>query len=506
MTGMRNGDVRAAVPWCVTASAVGLTLTYLLSPVSRSLQVVSCWFAIAVLATTMTYYAFRTTRLLDRDAPQRRFWRTFALAGAVFSVGEWVQVLFALAAPDALPALTGTGVVRTMALGIGGAAIVTVLLRYPLPHRSRKERLCYLLDLATVIVAAGAYGLYLTASTGWADQASMVRSVGTVLSGPVVAMLAAFAAGRLFLSGAAPFHWHIGVVAPAAATLEALARGLGPELIRTGRPGVVFTLSLWAHALLVIATWSEHRRYLSGHGARPVARRRPYSLVPYAALAAVFLLLVITLAADGLDLRAWVVLAGAVGSTGIVVARQLVSFIDNASLLVERDTLAARLHTMAFTDSLTGLGNRALFADRLHESLQRTGRDGAEVAVLLIDLDDFKPINDRYGHAAGDAVLVQTAQRLRGSVRPGDVVARLGGDEFAILFEQPFAEGYPAVATRIANAVAAPCHVAEADSVRVRASVGVAVSTGDDDSSALLKVADEAMYRAKREGKTAVMS
>ena len=188
---------------------------------------------------------------------------------------------------------------------------------------------------------------------------------------------------------------------------------------------------------------------------------------------------------------------GVAVTTGLVVARQLTAFVDNAHLLAERDALAARLHTMAFTDSLTGLANRALFHDRLAEMVRSAG----PVAVLLIDLDDFKPVNDAYGHAAGDAVLVETAVRLRRGVREADVVARLGGDEFAVLIGGPEPGDLAATAARIVRDIAEPVAVDGARQVTVRASVGVTTTCGGADPSTLLKAADEAMYRAKCAGK-----
>jgi diguanylate cyclase (GGDEF)-like protein len=402
-------------------------------------------------------------------------------------------------APFSMAALTGTGAIRTVALGIGCTILTVVVLTYPIAHRSAHERLCYLLDLATVVTAAGVYGLYCTVSGTAADgDAIMTHDVVAVASGPVVAMLTAFAVARLFLSGVAPFRWHIGVVGPIAAAVEALSRALGPELVGRGHPDVIFTMTVSSHALLMIAAWSQSRSPESGRG-RAETRKRPFSLLPYVALWATFGLLAVTLAVNGLDLRAWVAVGGLAAITGIVVARQLTAFVDNAELLRERDVLTGSLHAMAFTDSLTGLGNRPLYLDRLGAALSR---GGGPIGVLLIDLDDFKPVNDSYGHAAGDAVLVETAVRLRSAVRPSDVVARLGGDEFAVLVEHPQPGDLATVAGRIVQAVGEPCVLAGGQQVSVRASVGVAEGSGHgQDASMLLNTADEAMYAAKCAGK-----
>jgi diguanylate cyclase (GGDEF)-like protein/PAS domain S-box-containing protein len=154
-------------------------------------------------------------------------------------------------------------------------------------------------------------------------------------------------------------------------------------------------------------------------------------------------------------------------------------------------------------DALTGLANRALFLERVTEALGRASRRGrAFFAVLFIDLDHFKAINDVHGHAAGDQMLIEVARRLEASVRPGDTVARLGGDEFAVLvarMETP--EDATVIAERIQVEMAAPVAIG-ADAARSGASIGIALShPGYEDASEVLRDADAAMYRAKADGR-----
>lgn len=157
-----------------------------------------------------------------------------------------------------------------------------------------------------------------------------------------------------------------------------------------------------------------------------------------------------------------------------------------------------RTRHLAYYDALTELPNRALFIDRLHQSLSQARRENGRLAVLFIDLDRFKPINDRYGHDVGDWLLKEVAVRLSGCVRESDTVSRLGGDEFVVLLYQIEAfEDAENVASKIRGEIARP-FVFSGTELSVSASVGVAVypihgETGDD----LMKHADEAMYLAK---------
>jgi len=166
----------------------------------------------------------------------------------------------------------------------------------------------------------------------------------------------------------------------------------------------------------------------------------------------------------------------------------------------------AQLAHQAFHDALTGLANRALFRDRLAHALARTeaGRganaaapDGDRVAVLLLDLDDFKSVNDSLGHGAGDRLLAQVARRLERATRGCDTVARLGGDEFAVLVEPAgTAEDVAALAERLVGAMRRPMRV-DGREVPVGASVGVALSAPGLSPEGLLRNADVAMYAAK---------
>ena len=206
-------------------------------------------------------------------------------------------------------------------------------------------------------------------------------------------------------------------------------------------------------------------------------------------------------------------LEGPAGAVGLLVAawtddhafdevqRQLLQGVANvlagARERQRRETAAV---VRALHDPLTGLPTRSLLLDRLDHALARSRRDGSEVAVLLVDLDRFKEVNDRFGHSAGDAVLAALGGRLAAAVRPGDTAARLGGDEFVVLCEDV---ADPQVVLdlvdRLRRVFAQPYDVPGVGALVLSGSIGSAFSgSHGHDRTALLHAADSAMYRDKR--------
>jgi diguanylate cyclase (GGDEF)-like protein/PAS domain S-box-containing protein len=195
-----------------------------------------------------------------------------------------------------------------------------------------------------------------------------------------------------------------------------------------------------------------------------------------------------------------------------VVADNLLEDPDIAGVLLnlrdvsDRLELEDQLRHQAFHDNLTGLPNRALFDDRVTQALARLRRHGDQAAVVFIDLDDFKAVNDSLGHAVGDELLRETAGRLEATLRAQDTAARLGGDEFAVLVEELVDEHEAwAVAERIRVALAAPITVG-GRSLTPSASIGVACPDASATADTVLGNADVAMYEAKQRGKGRVVA
>ena len=221
--------------------------------------------------------------------------------------------------------------------------------------------------------------------------------------------------------------------------------------------------------------------------------------IPYIPLALALLMGVVQLSrGNGFGAgEEWLVLATAV----LLVVRQYLFVVENRALTSRLQEMVGDLEWLALHDPLTGLANRTLFNDRLSQSLAEQRRDHRNISVVYLDLDDFKAVNDRFGHATGDELLRAVAGRLSGEVRDGDTLARLGGDEFAILMPS---SGGPATTEAILERLLAeldePFRVHDYR-LAMRASVGFASSEGGTSAKVLIQNADDAMYTAKAEGK-----
>ena len=260
----------------------------------------------------------------------------------------------------------------------------------------------------------------------------------------------------------------------------------------------------WVAAFLFLA-------YAAGIGGRLLANDRAAGISPAPSQppgAAMLPYLPLALAALTLGVRSLAgVEAGWVETTAVTIAvaavllRQYLNVRENRHLLGVVASREDQLTRQAFQDQLTGLANRALFTDRVAHALDLHRRDLRPLGLLFCDLDDFKAVNDTYGHGAGDQVLIRVAERLRGALRDGDTIARFGGDEFAVLLED--GSEPTLVAARIIDALRAPFAVNDIV-IHVGLSVGVTDLNGQQPIPSLdelLAHADVAMYSAKRSGK-----
>ncbi|MGK5682711.1 putative bifunctional diguanylate cyclase/phosphodiesterase [Actinoplanes sp. URMC 104] len=421
----------------------------------------------------------------------RRFFAMIAFAGASFVVGDSFQTISALVDPGT-PSMNG-GAVQSACFVIGMSSNVIACLIFPQGLRTRRERSVFWLDATTVLVGG--------AVTAWCFAVNPVggEHIDRVTAGLTAAVLivSAFSATKVALIKAPPMARVAAWPMVAAAGVQGITTFLPGDFQETGH-AYVLAIRLAPSLLIAAGPWIQQIVLRGGHSSG-AGKRRPYSLLPYGMIALTFVIF-FTMLPRHASSQLWGAAIGVVVISCLVAGRQLVAFHDNMQLIDRLDVALdevrgheAQLRAQASTDGLTGLTNRTRFSEQLAAA--------GDATVLLIDLDDFKTVNDTLGHAAGDALLVVVAERLREAVRAGDVVARLGGDEFAVVLPGAGAAVAGQVADDIERRLSEPLEVGQHVLV-TRASIGVARSRPGADPSTLLSNADIAMYEAKRRGKS----
>ncbi|GGK21934.1 hypothetical protein GCM10010124_13040 [Pilimelia terevasa] len=455
------------------------------------------WTVAAPSAWLTAAYCWRVAGSSGQAPVGRRFWRLVAASIGLQGVASLLSVRDDLlyAATDVTPVTAGTVSVHLA----GVATLLWALLRLPARAAvSRIERRRFLIDALIVVLTVGMFAWRL--SFGRFDSWNDTRGTLTVLAVVLLAFVAVFTFVRLALVGVGGVDrgalYLLASAVGVSAALGAASPVLTPAL---GLPSAAVTIPVVSAGLVLAARRQSRAGCPPARGAR---RGRRFSYLPYAAVAALDALLL--WAARRFDDPDDALLAAAVVTlTALVVYRQITALRDNARLLARVDATVrqlrdaqAQLSHQATHDALTGLANRRLLETRMAEAL----RDAVPCSMVLIDLDDFKAVNDRLGHVIGDQLLVAVAERLRGCVRPEDTVARLGGDEFAILLAAQTVTAGTSVLDRIGQALSMPVRIDGYD-LLVRCSTGIADVEPGLDSTEVLRRADLAMYAAKEAGK-----
>ncbi len=434
----------------------------------------------------------RVARTSGLAAPARRFWNQLALVAALCAVGMVIRGSETLRSDTPTKDLSATSVVVILvALFIA----VWALLRIPIGPRTTGDWIRLSLDGATVVLGASMFVWYLALAPMLTGDRSL-RAVWAPLAIGACCLACLSATVKVILAGTGPVDQDalrllgigllVGGVSCGTATIVSPSTNMVP--------GYLFLPII--SALLILAG-ERQRRAVRQPSPGPRRRRNQYSLLPYAAVAATDVLLVMatTGPADG---RRHVVVAGAITITALVVVRQLVAFVDNERLVKQLREREDQLSHQASHDALTRLANRDLFSQRIAAAL--AAGPGDAFALLLVDLDDFKTINDTLGHYVGDTLLAAVARRVQGCVHPQSTVARLGGDEFAVLLPNACTDAADSVAERLLDSLTRPL-VVDGYRLLVRASIGIAVARPGDGPGTLLRNADIAMYAAKERGK-----
>jgi diguanylate cyclase (GGDEF)-like protein len=473
---------------------------------------VVCATASLALQVWATVLSRQIAALPTTTRAARRFWLVMAAAGGCFAAGSVAALVESVRDPDGI-ARAGSPVQAALG-GLAALMLIVAIFTTPAVVASGRERVRFWLDVATVMVGVAVLVWQFNGpATDQPETGDLVRT----LIGPAALVVVAFGVVRLALGHAAPMTRLAGGVGIVPAVLYAVNEAAKPWMVDSGhvswRAGVIVLANVGFAAGMRIQWVQSSSGTAAGH-----VPGKSYNRMPYVAVVANYALVVWVLHDAGLGLSAWVVLVGALVGSALVVARQLAAFADNDDLVTrlnakvdeladardvlqravhERDALAERLRHLAYHDALTGLANRTLFLDRLKAELA----GGGTPTVLMLDLDGFKPVNDRYGHNAGDQLLQAVALRLSRCLRDHGTVARLGGDEFAILLPSGQAADVPGLVRRLATVVAEPVKLGparDAAVASVRVSIGTATARPGTDLTTLLHEADLEMYAAKR--------
>jgi diguanylate cyclase (GGDEF)-like protein len=382
---------------------------------------------------------------------------------------------------------------------LGGAGVMLVgLLAFPGRPRSRQEQVRLALDIGVVVAAAFVVVWYLVLGPATKVEDPDWMTVVLSVAYPVTDLVLVFGIVTALLRGAPP---------SSTGSLKLLLLGIGAYVVADVADGYMslhgeeavslrWTHLLWLGGLLLFAFAADGQwaHAVEEEAAEEPARpRRSFSVLPYLAVAGGYGLLLIV--ARGLALYPLGgMLVGSVVMIALVVARQL-------SVLRENARLTERYQELATTDALTGLANRRHLLEVGERLFKIAARAERPLAAVMIDIDHFKRINDDYGHAAGDAVLREVAERCRRVLRTSDLMGRYGGDELVVLLPETAADGAAGVAARIRDAVTGGPVQAGTAALALTLSLGVADSGGCRGLDALLHHADMALYEAKRRGR-----
>ena len=436
-------------------------------------------------------WAWRVSRRQDLGRATCRAWRLLSVAFWLYLLGDAIQLLYEVVLhqkPD--PSWADAAYLAFYPVAFAG------LLAFPSSRRTLSERFRLLLDAGTVFVGGATVIWYI--SLGPAVSSARGFDV------PDLVLFAYPVGDLLLLFGVLSLLWR-GAPRSSVASLRIFATGMLVFIVADVTYDYVSTNStyvggdpvdtLWmvALAILFVAAACQLRAGPADElTAPPRLLASGPSILPYLAVAGSYILLTVVGLKSVSFNSVGGVLLGAVALTVLVSVRQFAALRDNSRL-------TARYAELASIDGMTGLYNRRHLMEVAEAAFAHAQQLGQPLAVLLIDVDHFKQINDVHGHAAGDRVLAEVARSCREQVRPDDIVGRYGGDEFVIVIPQATSLRATQIAARLTRP---PARLTSRDGTPVTftISVGLAESTGSGDLPSLLAGADLAMYEAKKAG------
>ena len=482
----------------------------LVTVVTGSDSAVASWVSnLGQLAVAILAAATAAVTVTRHTGPQRRAWLLVALAATSWAVGQLIWCYFDIVRHGDIPQVS---IADPFFLAFTVLMVVAV---WPSDGR-HTDRLrtsldAFIIGMSLFIISWVTTLNHVTSTAASsAEEQSPIELLGLFLN-------LAYPCGDIavltivLLSVSRRINRRSGLAAVAAAmALIAISDGFYAYVSATGQfdagsvVGLGWTLGFGLIACAALAAGFESHRsdrsgptFLSDAQPRP-ARGQSASMLPYVPLAVALIVVGIDRYRDGADRVTGVVLVATfIG----VLFRQYLTIRDNLTLTRHLENRERELQQQAFADQLTGLPNRALFTDRVVHALEQHRRSLRPLALLFVDLDDFKAVNDTLGHPVGDELVIRVAERFRGAIRSSDTVARFGGDEFAVLVEGD--SDAIEVGARLVEALRPPFSLG-GEQLVVGASIGIAEVGGEHLTPSLDELysrADIAMYAAKRSGK-----
>lgn len=439
--------------------------------------------------------AWRTSLHRGLPAKTRRAWQIVGGALLSFWFGDVVWSYYeVILGASPFPSLADAGYLLFYPIFFIG------LLTFPSAPRTRSEIVKFWLDAATVLLSGWMVIWYFV--LGPTALVQNTGSLTTVLSSayPIGDLVMIFGISVLILRRPDEGSWEALALLAVGLTLFLVADvGFGYLSLRETYESGDWPDAFWmlAQFLMVasaqVQVWKIHHRQdvqKTDDGIRST------SLVPYAAVALGYAMLFFA-GRHAAPYPMGGLLAGAIAVTAVVLARQLTVTNENIRLLGE-------LRTLATTDSLTGSLTRRHFFDLAHREFARSKRYHRHLAAIMIDVDFFKAINDRYGHSTGDAALQAVVARCRQHLREIDLLGRYGGDELVILMPEVNLHDATRVAERLLATMAETPLIAGEHRINLSVSAGIATAEGQSDLATMLRRADVALYEAKQAGRNCV--
>jgi len=426
----------------------------------------------------------------------RRAWVLLTAAFLSWWVGDVVWTYYELVLGEApFPSIADAGYLLFYLLVLAG------LITFPIAPQSRIERSKFWLDAITVLLGGWMVIWYFVLGPTAVEQDS--AALLTVLSAayPIGDLVLIFGIAAILLrTGEEGHRGTLGLLAAGTVSFLIADVAFGYLSLQESYSGGDWPDAFWMVAQLLFVAGAQYQSWQASReevrDPDQVIEIHPLSPIPFAAVALGYVMLIVAGHSAPIYPLGGLI-TGAIAVTAVVVARQLMLMNENVRLLGD-------LRSLVRSDGLTGLATRRYFFELAYREFSRARRYNRPLAALMVDIDHFKPINDQFGHGAGDDVLRMVAAQIREGLREADLAGRYGGEEVVVLLPETPEEAAVAAAERLRRRVAQASVDTAGHRISVTISLGVASADGCADLGAMLRHADNALYRAKEAGRNCV--